>query len=161
MRTLPPNLRGSKLMLSSLLNSIIAIELLKPSNQLFINTPKIDDTLIFSNKLGEFSALLPEMSFEVISLFQILGIFSQKGTKINIKHSNEINENLKRRIGGSNIILKFTQDIFPSGWIGERYFVSGSIKFFSDKVDFGENEILFSSDKDELSKMLINARNSW
>jgi hypothetical protein len=101
------------------------------------------------------------MSFEVISLFQILGIFSQKGTKINIKHSNEINENLKRRIGGSNIILKFTQDIFPSGWIGERYFVSGSIKFFSDKVDFGENEILFSSDKDELSKILINARNSW
>ncbi len=86
MRSLQPNLRGTNIKLARLLQTVIALELLNASKNFYLNIRELNDTLIMSNASGEFSAVLPEMRLEVLSLTQVLTIFATRGTQIFIRH---------------------------------------------------------------------------
>ena len=161
MRTLQPNLRGVNIKLARLLQTVIALELLNSSKNIYLNVRELNDTLILPNAAGEFSAVLPEMGLEIFSLTQVLIIFATRGTQIFIRHRMPISSIMHSKLIHSNIQIKQSADIYPPGWIGDKYTISGTIKFLRDQVGLDENEVTFLTTEHEVHTTIMNAQANW
>ena len=161
MRSLQPNLRGTNVRLMRLMQTVISLELLKTSNRIFLNTCTLNDTLILPNSAGEYSGVLVDIDFEIISLTQILSTLATRCAQIFIRYRSPIGISLVNKLTHPNIRLMNDENIYPSGWIGENYAVSGSIEFLRDQVALEENEVNFVTDENDVHKIIMNAETYW
>ena len=60
-----------------------------------------------------------------------------------------------------NIQIKESTDIYPPGWIGDKYAIAGTIQFLHDQVALDENEVTFITAEYEVQTIIMNAQSIW
>ena len=60
-----------------------------------------------------------------------------------------------------NIQIKQSADIYPPGWIGDKYAISGTIIFLRDQVALDENEVTFLTSENKVQTTIMNAQAAW
>ena len=148
------------------LQSIFALELLAPSNPIWILSPWISNVELIDNRGGRFSALEPAWPNQGIRLLSILQALSARGgSVVIIANLSSHNDEFERRIGELEeqeaIRLIRDRDLHAKGIFGERFMVTGSMNLTQNGVFRNDEHLIYDTDPARIHEWRIRLQRDW
>jgi len=147
------------------LQSLFALELLAPSNPLWIISPWISDVELIDNHGGRFSAIEPGWPNANIRLLSVLSAITDRGGSIVIitNHSKH-NDDIERRIHALfDPQLRFIRDehVHTKGIVGERFMVTGSMNLTHSGVYRNDEHLQYDTDPTRIHEWRVDLQQHW
>lgn len=161
MRAIQPSMRDGNRQLMRCFQSFAVFELLKNSQYLYIHTPILQDTRLLTNNAGEFTPALPDASWQYLHLSQFLTLLAERETNIYIRYRDPLDALMNAHLQHPRIRLSQHNTTYPPGWITESYTISGVMYFRPEGVNFFDNEIVISTERQDVDKLLLTAQSTW
>jgi len=164
-RLIKSRARGSSLQLLGCLNSLFALELLRPSEELYLISPWVSKVPLLDNRFGQFRALAGELDTAVLHLGDILTLLAARGTHVRILYRTPANEMTDQFLHSvrdvENIAIRAVRDLHEKGLISSHVYVHGSMNFTYAGVNINDESIEIVRDEDLVWRALQEARVSW
>lgn len=162
-RVIKSRARSNSVELAECLNSLLSLELLSPSKELYLISPWVSDIPIVSNQLGQLRAVLPEAEKRGIRLAEVLSILSTRGTDVRIiclPNGGEYTEFFLGRLA-PGVRYKESATLHEKGLLSSRFYLRGSMNFTYNGVAQHDESVELTNDREQVARALLNARNDW
>jgi hypothetical protein len=146
--------------LRSLLGSLLAAEVLSPSNCLWLVSPWVGDPPILDNRAGTFSAVEPDWPREVIRLHATLESILRRGGRLVAATKPAASQPYNRgftaavrrwRELGLAAVLRESEELHEKGMLGDGFFLFGSMNFTDTGVERAEELVSLRTDNETLA----------
>jgi len=154
--------RYSRQMIDALA-SCLTIEMLDPSDELYLASAWITDLPLLDNCFGQLRVLSSETVGTHIPLSYVLCALAERGQKIFIAtRENAENQDFMRRVQAQEgITLKTSNDLHLKILVSQHFCWEGSMNFTYSGVHRNPETITLSTDKEHISRALIHVRQLW
>jgi phosphatidylserine/phosphatidylglycerophosphate/cardiolipin synthase-like enzyme len=156
----------------SLLQTIIAAELIAPSKVIWLISPWISDVEVLDNRAGAFSGIEPRWGRRQIVLSDALSTLVRRGSRLVIA-TRPVDHNLRFvqatrdavAAAGLSSRLLIHQDgresLHEKGLLGDDYCVSGSMNFTESGIRFNDETVTFELDQEIVSRARLHYRQHY
>ncbi|HEY3341202.1 MAG TPA: phospholipase D-like domain-containing protein DpdK [Anaerolineae bacterium] len=153
---------------SELLQSLFAMELLKPSVEMWVISAWLGDMPILHNEAGEFSSVVPQWDRGRIRLTQILTYLTSMGSILYVMtnaepYNNSIRDflhNLQRQFP-ERVHYRTHPDLHEKLLIGDGYCLSGSSNLTYSGVHRNIERVQLDTLKADVAEARITWRHRW
>jgi hypothetical protein len=156
----------------NLLQSILAAELLLPSEVMWVVSPWVTDVGILDNKTGSFSGLEPTWGRRQISLVEALDALMRRGGRVVIAtRTDDHNLRFVRRLEAAAessgvtrrllICLDDRERLHEKGLLGDDYYLSGSMNFTFNGIRLHDEAVKFELSEPAVAQARLNFRQSY
>lgn len=156
---------GQTRAIRDLLQSLFALELLRPSRRLWVGFGWISDIEILDNQARQFSALQPDWPAAQIRLSAVLEALANKGCEIVVlvrEHKgNQAFIDKVRALGHEGIRLVIARDFHEKGLLGDDYVLSGSMNLTWNGVTVNDEHILLRTDPAAVAERRLQLEEKW
>lgn len=151
----------SALQLTNCLCSLVALELLYPSREMFLVSPWLTNVPILNNQYGQFRTINGGQSGRSLGLGDVLALLSEQGCKVYLitrpdEHNRAFLQNLP-----NSIQVKKLQDLHDKGWVTKRFYLRGSMNFTYSGININSESIEVTTEEQAVAKAMIEARHQW
>lgn len=154
--------RTSAVQASNCLASLFALELLSPSNFMYLSVPSLRNVPVVPNYLRQFGSLFPEMDTPFLSLSTALMLLSERGVNVRLICSQE-EESLQSFLSQlpPTIEGRTGSPLYHRGLYSEHFSLCGHLQFTSYGVDVAEDRLELITELDEVSQRLLEVSHYW
>lgn len=161
-RTRPRN----GLAISDVLTSALVSELVSPGPELWLASGWVSDIAVIDNLGGHFDCLVPEQSRRGMTLSQVLGELSHRGTALHIAvredpHNVSFVERLERVSDSQNLFVYKSPDLHEKILCGWTWLLKGSMNFTWNGMQKNEESIDFLSDPSAVARQRLELQTRW
>lgn len=169
--SLPREIRNSQAtrFIPDLLQSLFAMELIMPSDELWLISPWISDIPILDNRTGEFASLVPEWDRVHIRLSQVLCYLADHSAQITVatRTGEKYSQSFLHALEGTpqhrnnTIRLREAEQLHEKGLLGRCFFLSGSFNFTFHGITMNEEIAHLYTDPATISENRIALSARW
>ena len=154
--------RTSAIQASNCLASLFALELLSPSNLIYLISPSLRNVPVVPNHLGQFGSLFPEIDTPSLLLPAALTLLSERGVKVRLICSQE-EESLQSFLSKlpPTIEWRTGSPLYHRGLYSEHFSLCGHLQFTSYGVDVAEDRLELITELGEVSERLLEVSHYW
>lgn len=156
---------GQTRAIRDLLQSLFAIELLRPSRRLWIGFGWISDIEILDNQARQFSALQPDWPATQIRLSAVLEALAAKGCEVVVLVRDHVwNQSFidkMRALSHLPIRVIIAPDFHEKGLLGDDYVLSGSMNLTWSGVTVNDEHILLRTDPASVAERRLQLQEKW
>jgi hypothetical protein len=156
----------------NLLQSILAAELVLPSEVLWLVSPWVSDIGVIDNETGAFSGLEPSWGRRRITLVEALATMVRRGSHVVVAtRSDDHNLRFIRKLeaavesaGLSNRLLVRVDEeerLHEKGLVGDDYYLSGSMNFTYNGVRLHDEAVKFELAAESVAQARVNFRQNY
>lgn len=161
-RTRPRN----GLAISDVLTAALVSELVSPSPEIWLATGWISDIEVINNVGGQFDSLVPSQSRRGMSLSEVLGELSRRGTALHIAvredpHNASFVERLERVCDAQYLSIYKSPDLHEKILCGWTWLLKGSMNFTWNGTQKNEESIDFLSDPNAVARQRLELQTRW
>jgi hypothetical protein len=163
-RLIKSTAKASSVELTKCFSSLLALELLFPSPEIYLISPWISDMPVLDNSFGQFRGVIGDLDKTKISLAKIIVRLAEIGSKIYIicRPNNENTDNfLKALQENPTIEIRKTDSLHEKGLITQHFHLHGSMNFTYFGLNFNDESIELKTDRIEVNQALLEARHRW
>ncbi|GHO61350.1 hypothetical protein KSC_002420 [Ktedonobacter sp. SOSP1-52] len=155
--------RVSSLLLVDCLKSLFALELLNPSEELYLFSPWLGRVVLIDNRFGQFRAAARELNKSELTLVDILWLLAERGTRIRIvcRPHHPATEECLRDLRRTNVEYRYDRDVHSKGLITQNCYLRGSMNFTHAGVYLNDENVELSTEPADIFRALQEARASW
>jgi hypothetical protein len=161
-RIIKSTARNSSTMLLDCLSTLLVLELLHPSSELYLISPWLSDMPLINNKFGQFSAIMGDMKKTDLRLKDVLSGLAERGTAVKImcRPDQPQTENFLRLLP-PEIEVQKAITLHEKGLITAAFYLRGSMNFTYSGITLNDENIELSTDPEYVRLALIEARQRW
>jgi len=154
--------RKSSIQLTDCLSSLLALELLSPSQVLYLFSPWISDVLVLSNTFGQFRPLIPELSENDVRLAPLLNILAERGSQIRLlcRPDQPYTEDFLRKLSAT-VDVKRVETLHEKGLINDHFYLRGSMNFTFSGINLNDEHVELTTEPHEVALALAEAQQRW
>jgi hypothetical protein len=148
------------------LTSALVSELVSPSPEIWLATGWISDIEVINNLGGQFDSLVPSQSRRGMTLSQVLGELSRRGTALHIAvredpHNVSFVERLDRVCDAEYLSIYTSPDLHEKILCGWTWLLKGSMNFTWNGTQKNEESIDFLSDPSAVARQRLELQTRW
>ncbi|RWO03011.1 phospholipase D-like domain-containing protein DpdK [Mesorhizobium sp.] len=157
---------GQTRAIRDVLQSLFALEILRPSRRLWIGFGWISDIEILDNEARQFSALQPDWPATSIRLSAVIGALAAKGCDVVIlirEHTNNraFIERMRPMQQAGLIRMLIAPDFHEKGLLGDDYVLSGSMNLTWNGVTVNDEHVLLRTDPASVAERRLQLEEKW
>ncbi len=157
---------GQTRAIRDLLQSLFALELLRPSKRLWVGFGWITDIDILDNQARQFSALQPDWPASHIRLSAVLEALAVKGCEVVVLvRDHEWNRSFIEKMRALSHLPGIRPIIAPDfhekGLLGDDYVLSGSMNLTWSGVTVNDEHILLRTEASAVSERRLQLEEKW
>jgi len=154
--------RKSSIQLTDCLSSLLALELLSPSQVLYLFSPWISDVLVLSNTFGQFRPLIPELSENDVRLAPLLNILAERGSQIRLlcRPDQPYTDDFLRKLSAT-VDVKRVETLHEKGLINDHFYLRGSMNFTFSGINLNDEHVELTTEPHEVALALAEAQQRW
>lgn len=164
-RIITSRARGSSVQLVGCLASLFALELLRPSAELYLISPWISKVPLIDTRFGQFRALVGELGKAELHLGDLLTLLARRGTRVRILYRAPANgmtsQFLESLRAVENIECRAARDLHEKGLITSHVYVHGSMNFTYAGININDESVEIIEDEAVIWRALQEAKVSW
>ncbi len=156
----------------SLLQSILAAELVAPSDVIWLVSPWISDVQVLDNRAGAFAGVEPRWGRHMVVLSDVLSTLVRRGSRLVIAtrpddHNTRFVHALRAAIASAGLAdrLVVHQDdreaLHEKGLLGDDYYVSGSMNFTENGIRINDETLSFELTSEVVSQARLHYRQHY
>ena len=135
-RIIEARVRTSALQVSECVRSLFALEFLHPGSVFYLCIPVIYNSIVLTNRMGQFSALFPEMETESLRLDAALALLAARGEAVRLIHEPGLDiASLLPAIAGTNIAREGKMPLHHKGLLTRNLCLRGALHFNDNGID--------------------------
>jgi hypothetical protein len=159
---------GQKRSLRYLLQSIICLELLSPSNPLWVSSGWMSDIPLMDNSARQFQALYFDWEPRWIRLSECLEAICDRGGRVAVvlrdeEHNTRIVQKLRAGPAHARnalaVILTRTQHV--KGLVGSHCMIGGSMNFTFNGIQINDEEVIYRCDQASIQEKRLSLNDRW
>jgi hypothetical protein len=154
--------RSSSLQLADCLTTLFALELMTPSQTLYLLSPWISDVPILTNRFGRYRAVMPESGRAQIGLAEMLALLSDRGAAVRVMcrpHQGGTGDFLRRL--PPSIEVRTAETLHAKGLITGHFYLRGSMNFTHFGINVNDEHVELTTDPDQVALALAEAQRLW
>lgn len=155
---------GGAQVLKDCLISLFAIELLKPSKEIYLISPWVSNSPLLDNRHGAFDCLFPQISSSVIRLADVLETMADQGSRVRLICDLQ-DENTRRFRDqlGSRTRINFRQlyNNHEKGLFTDHLYLHGSMNFTFRGIHINGECIRITTSPSYVKQAMLSARARW
>ena len=169
-RLIVKSAEGNREEIRDLLESILAVELLVPGNELWLVSPWISDVPILDNRSGSYSGLDPTWPKRHLSLAELLANLLSRSpeTKLSVITRPSEDSSTARFCARLKTIVDLDgnqerlslndrrENLHTKGLVGDQVALSGSMNFTNNGISVLEETVQFQIDDQTVSEFLVS-----
>jgi hypothetical protein len=157
---------GQTRAIRDVLQSLFALELLRPSRRLWIGFGWISDIEILDNEARQFSALQPDWPATSIRLSKVIEALATKGCDVVIlirDHTNNRSfiDRMRPMQQAGSIRMLIAPDFHEKGLLGDDYVLSGSMNLTWNGVTVNDEHVLLRTDPASVAERRLQLEEKW
>lgn len=157
---------GQTRAIRDLLQSLFALELLRPSRRLWIGFGWISDIEILDNQARQFSAVQPDWPAAPIRLSCVIDALVAKGCHIVVlvrDHSgnHDFIEKMRAFARPGRLSLIVPADFHEKGLLGDDYVLSGSMNLTWNGITVNDEHILLRTEQAAVAERRLQLEEKW
>jgi hypothetical protein len=161
-RTIHARVRTSAVQTTDCIASLLALELLNPSKQIYLSATSIRNSPVIVNNLGQFSSLFPEVDTPQLSLATALSLLAEGGANIYLVYSsNDMNSEEFVSMLPAGINYRTTASLIPKGLFSEHFCLHGGLRFTEVGIDVAEDSLELVTEPQEVNRLLLDMAQYW
>jgi phosphatidylserine/phosphatidylglycerophosphate/cardiolipin synthase-like enzyme len=148
--------------LTDALRSLVALELLVPSKQIYLISPWISDMPLLDNRFGQFRAIMPELGKVRMGLVDVLNTLAERGSKIWVMYRPQATgiAHVLHRLSPT-IYRKEISHLHEKGLICDGFYLRGSMNFTYSGININEESIELTTEPSVVASALNEAKTMW
>jgi len=152
---------GSRILIDCL-SSLLALEAVSPSEEIYIISPWISNSPIIDNRYNAFVDVFPFIESKIVYLADILKTFLWRGSKVRLicnpghKQTKEFLDMLGSRAKYRNLTDNHEKDM-----ITDNFYLHGSMNFTFSGININGECIRVTTKRADISSAVISARSRW
>jgi phosphatidylserine/phosphatidylglycerophosphate/cardiolipin synthase-like enzyme len=165
-RVVRKSLRHAALDAQGLLSTVLLAECVSPSEIIWLISPWISDVVVFDNRGGGFSTILPDAGEREIRLAEVLEHLGGMGSTIVIATRDDpLNARFRQAIQSAiraELVTEIvTDDLHEKALVGEDYVMTGSMNFTYSGINLNEEQLTYSRDPETVAQARAEHRAKW
>lgn len=154
--------RSSSVQLGELLGSLFAIELIAPSQQLYLTSPWISNMAILNNRHGQLRALMPEMAKDWLGLADVLNELAERGAHVRVACREDQRET-RRFLEGLAPAVEWRHSpvLHMKGLVSASFYLRGSMNFTYSGVNINDEQVELSTESEVVAGAYLEAQTRW
>ena len=151
-----------------LLQVIFTAELLWPSPCLWLVSPWISDIPVLDNRTNGFLPFEPRWARIQVSLSQVLGKLLEFGTTVHVAtrpddHNTAFLDRMRRLAEPDGLPLRLhsSEELHEKGFLGDGFYLSGSMNFTFKGITLNEEAVHYSADPAFVAENRILFADRW
>ena len=155
---------GGTLLLKDTLSSLLLLEVLIPSKEIYLISPWISNAPIIDNKNGQFIDLFPYAESQNITLSEIIKTLVNKGTSMRIICDLSDNNTIRfiREIGNvAGVEFRDLKNNHEKGLCTENFYLHGSMNFTYRGIHINGENVRVTLKPEDIKQALLYLRNRW
>jgi hypothetical protein len=142
--------------------SLLAIEALSPSKEIYLISPYISNAPILDNSRHFWSALFPFTETGEIYLADILTMYAWRGSKVRLICNPEHHQTrIFLQTTGKGFKYRKLKDNHEKGLITGSFYLHGSMNFTYHGIRINSERVEIKTDGADISAALLAARARW
>jgi phosphatidylserine/phosphatidylglycerophosphate/cardiolipin synthase-like enzyme len=147
-----------------LLASLLAGELISPSERLWLVSPWLRDIRLLDNRSAAFRGVGPGWARRELGLFDVLSELAWRGSKLTVvtrpETGNERALDSLRRIVGTGLAaarlhIDTRPDLHAKGLLGDDYCLSGSMNFTRNGIENLDEMVTYTTNVEQVGALRI------
>lgn len=153
--------RGSQHLLDTLI-SLLALEAVKPSPEIYIVSPWISNAPIIQNANHGMSDLFPLIQTSTVHFADILKMFTWSGSTVRLicnpdtQYTREL-----LNILGSKMEYRALQDHHEKGIITSNFYIHGSMNITYNGIYINGECVRVTTEQSEINSAILSSRARW
>lgn len=154
--------RSSSVQLVELLGSLFAIELMAPSQALYLTSPWISDMPVLNNRYGQLRAVMPELSKDWLGLAAVLAELAERGAQVRIACREDQPETRRflDRLPPA-VAWRHSPALHVKGLITDHFYLRGSMNFTYSGVYINDEQVELTTRPELVASALLDAQMRW
>lgn len=152
--------------LSDSLASLLILEAINPSKEIYIISPWITNSKILDNSNNDYSDLFHLAQGSNINLIDILNTYAFLGSKIKIicnrnePSTQEFIKLVKTR-NYENIEFRYLDRDHEKGMVTENFYIHGSMNFTFNGIHINGEKVRITTDTHDINSATLDVRARW
>jgi hypothetical protein len=151
----------SSLQLTSCLSSLLALELLYPSREMFIVTPWVSNVPILNNHYGQYRTISGGLNERMLGLRDILLLINDQGSTIHLMTRGEEHNRTFLQDLPASIQTKRVHELHDKAWVTDHFYLRGSMNFTYNGININSESIEVTTEEDAVAAAMVEARHQW
>ena len=149
--------------LRRLLESLFALELLNPSQDLFLYSPWISNIGLLDNRSGRFRSIVPFAEDIIYKVSDVLELLAKKGSHICIitRPNDPRTEATIGLLDHENIEVKRAPNFHEKSITCDNFFFRGSMNLTYFGTHINDEHIEVTNDVEAIAKARLEAKERW
>lgn len=161
-RSIKSTARAGSLQLTDCLSSIFALELMRPSSEIYLISPWISNVTLISNRFGQFRAVVGDSGDGDLRLAALLKTLAERGARIRViyRSGHQLTEEFLNLLP-ENIERRGTERLHEKGLITRYFYLRGSMNFTHSGVNLNDESVELTTDPQDVALALLEAQQRW
>lgn len=161
-RIIKSRVRSSTVQLADCLGSLLALELLAPSPDLYLISPWLSDMPLVTNQFGQYRPVVASLVAGDLGLAQVLNLLAERGMRIRIiyKSDQPQTEQFIGRLPAS-IERRATATLHEKGLVTAQFYLRGSMNFTFSGSNLNDEAVELTTEPTQVALALAEARVQW
>lgn len=150
-----------------LIQSLLVLELIKPSKTIWVGSAWISDIQLFDNRGLQYRSLEPDWPADMISFSKVLLALAKRGIHIIlITRDDEVNHNFLNKIKSNksenmliDIILR--DEFHEKGFLSDSYEITGSMNFTFNGIMINDERVIYRCEQNKIAERQIVMWNKY
>jgi hypothetical protein len=156
----------------NLLQSILAAELVAPSQVIWLVSPWVSDVPVLDNQTGAFSGVEPTWGRKQIRLVETLTALISKGASLTVAtrvgdHNQRFVHRLETAVGavglGDRLLVRMDDEerLHEKGLLGDDYYLSGSMNFTENGIRLNDEAVKYELSEEAVAQARVSFRQQY
>lgn len=153
---------GGTQSLKDCLSTLLSLEIIEPSQEIYLISPFLSNTPIMDNRFKQYSDLLPIVEGNFIYLSDIIKTLAWKKVKIRIICNPERKETKDfLKLLGSDVEIRELKNNHEKGLVTSNFYIHGSMNFTYSGININGENVRVTFLTAEVNQALMSARARW
>ena len=153
---------GGTQSLKDCLATLLSLETITPSPEIYLISPFLSNTPIIDNRLKQYSDIFPVVEDHSIYLSDIIQTLAWKKVKIRIICNPERKETKEfLKLLGSDVEIRELKNNHEKGLVTSNFYIHGSMNFTYSGININGEHVRVSFATSEINQALMSARARW
>jgi len=160
------HLVGERRSVLDLLQSLLVLELLHPSPELWIVSAWVSDIEVVDNRARQFGTLCPEWPVSWVRLSQVLVSLMERGTTVNLcvnetEHNRHIIDTLSSLAPTGRFVPRRAASLHEKGILGGHFTLDGSMNLTYNGVHVNDEKLWYRTDPQTIAHRRLELYQRW
>jgi hypothetical protein len=155
-----------------LLQSIVAAELVAPSQVVWLVSPWVSDVPVIDNRTGAFTALEPTWGSRPVTLVEVLVALLRRGTRVVVAtrtddHNRRFVHRLETGARAEGVVDRLLvlrderERLHEKGLLGDDYYLSGSMNFTESGIRLNDEAVKYELGEEAVAHARVHFRQCY